>query len=309
MHRGVTVAGAGAKIAYELGVVEKLQELGYKWDSASGVSAGAIVAAAIATDRVPQAIQLVLEMGEDKVFVRESWKGMANIFNRKRMGLFNQTERLREMFFDFFHGARLEMPLAIGSVSFETGQYAPHRFFPEDQAMFNAFMVQALMMSSALPGAFYPVNGHLDGGVRHMTPIRDALTFRPDHLTIIQASPGDPAFEELPRGGLPAERIIKILVRAGSISMDQIFDSDLSAFAGKNEIMGLVEQAMDEIPAHVYDSLPASLVELLTKLRAKWRHIPFELYKPDDHLGGTLDFEKATQLKRLDQGRKDATPS
>ena len=190
MHTALVAAGAGAKIAYQLGYISALQKAGIRFHSACGVSAGAIVAAAVATDRVKQAVTMVRMLSADKVFRREPLWSLANPFDGSRMGVYDQREPLTRLFKEFFEGAEITMPLTIGAVDYCGGQYRRFLFDSDsnhriqrrgggtngfDSTMHRNALVESLLATSAIPGAFHPVRGWIDGGVRHMTPIGDAL--------------------------------------------------------------------------------------------------------------------------------------
>lgn len=122
---------------------------------------------------------------------------------------------------------KFEVPFCFGTVNLTSGAYNLHGV--ED------FTADKLLASSSMPVMWPPVNRHyVDGGLRNMTPIGDALkasSERPDVVVVINCQQ-----EELPATARP-KHIISIAKRTVQIVFDEILQADMSTFKTLNHVL------------------------------------------------------------------------
>ena len=277
-------SGSGAKVSFQIGVALELVERGVVFDGVVGVSGGAIVGAMLAQGRIHEAADLVLRMGEERVFERESIRGLLNPFNRSRSGLYDQSP-LRELLYESINGHPLTMPFMCGAVDYQTGKYESTRFDAGDQRPRS--LTDAVLRSSAIPVAFQPIphhaGWHIDGGVRNNAPIGDAIAERPSRIIIVLASPPNPEPEPLPTDRLPVMRMVRIALRTIEVMHNEVTRADLRTFRAYNETAPPPSRPFQPDDAR--------------------KRIAHDLWEPDVHLGNSLDFSRAKQEWRLEQGR------
>lgn len=225
------LSGGGARGAYQVGVLKRLTEQGARWDLIAGVSVGAINAAHMAHFGVQtqRAGALTLEAfwrriaGNKSIYTGWTMGALALLWQ----GAMYDTAPLRAL----LDGAMSEevirrsgVKLRLGAVSLKTGRY--RTITERDERLADWVMANA-----AFPVAFRPsyIDGDLwvDGGVRNVTPILDAVKAGATEIDVVMTSPvrGDVAEWDVQKG----RSAIDIGLRAAGILSDEVYVNDLRA--------------------------------------------------------------------------------
>ena len=216
------LSGGGARGAYQVGVLKRLTEQGARWDLIAGVSVGAINAAHMAHFGVQtqRAGALTLEAfwrriaGNKSIYTGWTMGALALLWQ----GAMYDTAPLRAL----LDGAMSEevirrsgVKLRLGAVSLKTGRY--RTITERDERLADWVMANA-----AFPVAFRPsyIDGDLwvDGGVRNVTPILDAVKAGATEIDVVMTSPvrGDVAEWDVQKG----RSAIDIGLRAAGIRVE-----------------------------------------------------------------------------------------
>jgi len=150
-----------------LGVIEELQEAGYKFDAIYGVSAGALVGAGLAHGMTTQ------EMKSN--FLKMNLLKIGLDMSKRSAGII-QGSKFKEHFENLFRETKVQdlaTPLTIGSTDFDTGNYVQIK---------KGLVSDAVRSSTSIPIVFEPFfhplyKKHLaDGSLTRNLPLKDAVT-------------------------------------------------------------------------------------------------------------------------------------
>jgi NTE family protein len=211
--------GGGAKAAAHLGAERALREAGLRPAAYVGCSFGAVVAAALALGMEAEAVETKLvELGRKKIAVVDP---LIAILGIRRPALLKQ-EPLRAAFTQLFGRASfadLKCPLAVAVTDLDCGDLLLYGTGGRD-----APLIDVLLATCALPLYYAPValDGRrcIDGGIRAVLPLEEAMTFGPERVVAIDVGPG---FDEGPPapGGTPLPQLIANNQNSLGISMAQ----------------------------------------------------------------------------------------
>jgi NTE family protein len=126
--------------------------------------------------------------------------------------------------------------------------------------------------SATIPIVWEPVGDEawVDGGLRNVTPLGDALDYNPSEIVVIVTGRPD-----LPEVAYP-RHIVDVAKRSLlDITLNEIMLNDVSEFVRINR---LVKQAQE------------AGVELTRSDGGRYRYVPITLIEPAERLGNTLDF-------------------
>lgn len=226
----VVLSGGGAKGAFQVGVLHELMvRRGIDFDQFHGVSTGSIQAAAGAMGRVDELLaQWQAIRGNDDVYLRR-FPGLltrlSSLFSPGKLtaafdGLQSRYDAtpLRRRLAEFIVDERVRATgktLRIGVVCLQTGDYVA---VGEN----NPGLADWVYASCAEPTLYAPldirINGEVtqwvDGGVRNITPIGQALALDPRAILVVRASPqpfvqeSTQYYPDLVRIGLRASDIV-----------------------------------------------------------------------------------------------------
>ena len=273
--RALVLSGGGTHGAYQVGVLKHLLgDLKTHYDIVTGVSVGAINAAALAQYKKG-------EEQEAALLMEDLWLSIDNgsIWRHRWLpyiaALWNSsvysTEPLRELLEENLDRQRLLTSgklLRVAAVSLNTGLWQVWTEQDPD-------ILEGVMASSAFPGMFEAIRSRnqyfTDGGVRTVTPLKDAIDAGADTIDIILTfRPGTKRVN----GEL---KTLKVLLRSLNIMMDEVVTNDLKICELKNNIEG-------------------------------YRKIQLNIYSPSVALeGASLDFSPSNIRYEIDLGYKDAT--
>ncbi|EFA74705.1 hypothetical protein PPL_11534 [Heterostelium album PN500] len=224
--RALTFSGAGAFGAYEVKYGSNLQ-----WDLVTGISAGAINAAAVAMFNVDDTkgaadflVDRWLKITPEQVYV--NWKGGVVDGALFQRGIYN-TEPLTTFLTESINITALKQSdrgFMIGATNLDTGMF--DQFYKTDSDI-----VKAVAASASIPGLFPPTekNGYdyADGGVTYLTPITDAARLCYEtgaiNVTIDMATCGQPyKFQNVSN-----EKTVQLLLRSYQIIKDNFNNKDI----------------------------------------------------------------------------------
>lgn len=168
--------------------------------------------------------------------------------------------------------------LRVGVTNLDDGVYEV--FGPEDEHFRSA-----LLASTTIPLTVPPVlirgKRYVDGGVRNITPIGDALAFRPDRIIIVSTAPRNA------KAGPPTKILgswgLGYVKHAVDTVVDEGFESDFREFERLNDILS--------VPGNTH---------------RKYRYVPATVIYPEASLGSGMEFRPDLHKLRFDLGYEAA---
>ncbi len=141
VHTGFALSGGGARGFAHLGILEALFEKGIRPDIISGISAGAIVGAFIASGRSPREVHEILKAGKHFRYTR---------IQIPKTGFFrlDGLQKILEQEIPFVNIEELPLPLFIGISNLTEGRMEYRNKGP---------LAQTVLASSSIPILFSPV--------------------------------------------------------------------------------------------------------------------------------------------------------
>lgn len=173
---GLALSGGAAKGFAHLGVLQAMEESGYRPDCISGTSAGAITAAFYADGYSPRDILKLLCSYKLTSYIKPGWIGSGLM---KTTGFFRiLVENLRAKNIE-----DLSIPIWICLTNLNSGHAEYHN---------NGDLARKVLASSSIPVFFKPVviNNHLmvDGGVCDNLPLKP-LREKSDFIVAVNVNP------------------------------------------------------------------------------------------------------------------------
>lgn len=282
----LVLSGGGAKGAFQVGAERVLrEEHGYEWDRVLGISVGALNATLIAQRRQDALLEIWRSVRKEDVYREFSWLRVAwRLAILRRLGIYDNRP-LRDLIQRHAAGHAYRIPAYVGRVSLITGDYD----LVSSDAPESTFL-DAVWQSATMPIIWEPIGdeAHVDGGLRNVTPLADALalTPAPGEIVVIMASTEDLGPADRPR------TIVDVAKRSLlDITIHEIMLNDVREFVRINR---LVRQAA------------AAGVTLENDDGVPYRHVPITVIRPVAPLGDTLDFSRTAILARLRAGEEAA---
>ena len=274
----LVLSGGGAKGAFQVGAERVLrEEFGYRWERIFGVSVGALNGTLLGQGEHELLLDTWRSIRERDVHRKYSWLvvGLRIVFLR-RAGLYDNTP-LRNTINERLSGRPYQIPVHVGRVSLVTGRYESVR---ENDPLF----LDAVWHSTTMPVVWEPVgeNAWVDGGIRNVTPLGDALEYDPQEIVVIECDPEQVEEARKPRSILDAAR--RSLT---DITINEIMNTDVREFVRIND---LVKQA------------EAAGLVLKNAHGEPFRYCPITVIKPTEFLGDTLDFSREVIERRIRAG-------
>jgi NTE family protein len=274
----LVLSGGGAKGAFQIGAERVLrEELGFRWDRIFGVSVGALNAMLLAQQEYARLMDLWLNIREEDIYRKFSWPVVAfRIAVQHKLGFYDNSP-LRALIQKHAAGRPFRIPAHVGRVSLVSGEYELVDHMAPD-------FTDAVWHSATMPVIWEAIGSKVfvDGGLRNVTPLGDALAFNPTEIVVIPCSSGES--EPVNR---PAN-IIDVAKRSlTDITINEILLNDVDEFVRVND---LVRQAH------------TAGLELKRPDGSPYRHCPITVLKPRKPLGDTLDFSPVTIRLRMRHG-------
>jgi len=280
--RALVLSGGGVKGAYQIGVLKRwMGEQGLDYDIMCGVSVGALNVAGLAM--VPKgqpkhAIEVMETFWKTRVntsTIYKRWFPFGRLHALWLKSIYDSTplEELVQSSMDQKVIAVNGRQIAVGSVCLDTGDY---HYAHENDPNF----VQWVLASASFPVFLKPIEidgkWYSDGGIKHVTPLGQAIRMGADEIDVIMCSPlNDDSFDASSTQALPG-----ILLRSIDLMNDQIINDDLALCGLKND---------------------------LAITDPKYKKVKVRIVKPDrDLTSNSLDFNPAGILSMIEQGYKDA---
>lgn len=280
-HTALVLSGGGAKGAFQLGALERLAKAGYRYDCVAGVSVGALNGTMVASNRLNR-LGTIWRTIERRDVYRGRWPWVLFNVLRGRKGLYDNTPLLdlirREVDPD-----AIDIPLEVGVVKLESGQYIPVR---PSSPRFEELVFASTTIPIVWPPREIDRQSFVDGGLRNITPLADVIDHDPGRIVIITTEPRDK-----PPAAMQPDTIIDVAQRSLAIVLDETFDNDIRSFLRINR---LVQQA------------EAGGVTLRRENGRAYRFFDHLIIEPDAPLGSGLDFSRAALDAWIAQGRAAA---
>lgn len=279
----MVLSGGGAKGAYQVGAERVLRlEGGFVWDRIFGVSAGALNAVMLAQHRYEDLLQIWLTIQESSVHRRYSWPRVLWRLARGALGVYDHTP-LWKLINANADAGQARTPVHIGYVDYMRGGFVEARSGDRED------LCRAVWASASLPIIWPPVpiggDYGLDGGVRNVTPLGQAVGHGAEEIVVVLCSPQKLEWANKPRN------LIDIARRSLEIAMHESFVSDLRETLRINALVN--QAALNGIPLYKEDG-------------SSYRHIPIRLIEPATEIGASLDFAQPMIRRRIKTGENDA---
>ena len=281
----VVLSGGGGNGSYQYGVLRSLVRAGIRIDGVAGVSVGALNGMLVAQNEVLTS-KIWDETTPDDVHKTRGGLKLALHLVTGGIGL-NDNRPLKDKIHEVLDLDRVVMPFKVGYVSMATKRYIAQTIGMDTVESYQE-QVEAIWASATMPIIWEMIGPDLkvDGGVRHMTPIGDALDMGADRVIVVLCAPYAED-EDLPRAERPSN-----LVEAIALTFDNM---------AHGNFRGDVERALD-----VNAMLAASPIPLPNRKGRLMKHLDMVVVSPKAPLpGGTLSFEQATIQDRIKIGETD----
>ncbi|MEN6522090.1 MAG: patatin-like phospholipase family protein [Anaerolineaceae bacterium] len=228
----VALGGGGIRGIAHIGVLKKLQEIGYSIKAVTGTSAGGLVGAVFASGFSPEEIEDIIYNVNQKAFFSLSSSDVPSLLSLQ--GLTKMlTELLGDRMFD-----SLKIPFACTAVDLETAQ---------EIIINQGRVIEAALATAAFPGVFPPIKlGEctlVDGGVLDPVPVALARWLAPSiPVVAVCLSPEPQRWGHLPAFSVPP------VVPIPHVIMDQVSHSKyLQAFQVFYRSMDVISRSLAEL--------------------------------------------------------------
>jgi NTE family protein len=192
--RALVLSGGGARGAYQAGAIKHLLgDLKIQYHIITGISVGAINGAYIAGYPIGKEVECSNDLinvwnniRQDDIYI--NWKPLGPIHAIKKGSIYNRSPLKKLIKRNFNHQKVKESgkKLRIGAMCLTDGKY---KIFDENYVD----LVTAILASSSLPLVFPPVELEgkkwVDGGLKKLIPIREAIDAGATKIDIVSSSP------------------------------------------------------------------------------------------------------------------------
>lgn len=276
----LVLSGGGAKGAFQVGVLDFLNEKGVDFKIIAGVSTGALQAVMYAQGDIKALMQIWQDI-----------RSAGDIYTERLIGLLGGFLGADSIYINGPLAEKIKKhvdpekiragkrKLRIGVVSLQGGEF---QVITED----SPNLAEWILASASIPVFFPPVNigdeQFVDGGVRNITPLKAALDEKPDGCLVVLASS-----LKLEKQNKPLNGVVEIGLRALEIMTDEILREDIETAKWINDILeaGIV-------PKH--------------RLFRGYRLVPIHVLGPKANLLDTLEFDPDKIRAAIEHGRKQA---
>ncbi len=308
MARGfaIVLSGGGAKGAFQVGVLDELiVKRGVKVDIVAGVSTGAIQALGVAQDDVPGMVAAWLALtGNRDVFTEKPFGVVGGLLGASSL---YDPAPIRARIRAFANDAKLRATgktLLLGTVNLQSGKFLSVR----ENTPGIANWVYA---SAAQPPFFPPLTTRdpatgreeqwVDGGVRNVTPLGDALEQRPRAVLAVMTSPLEPP----PTQNRQYTSLVSIALRSVGILSSEVMANDTEQATLINDLIAArAAQAKALGDAGVTGAKAAAVLAPLDAQISRYRFAPIHILAPKKEFSDTLEFDPAKIRAAIEAGRK-----
>ncbi len=278
----LVLSGGGAKGSFQLGAERVLrEEYGFRWERIFGVSVGALNAALLAQQEYARLKELWLTIREQDVYRKFSWPVIAfRVGVQRKLGLYDDTP-LRKLIEKHAGGRPFRIPAHVGRVSLQSGEY---ELVPSTAPDF----LDAVWHSATMPVIWEAIGpkAFVDGGLRNVTPLGDALDHSPNEIVVIACS--GPKIEPVKT---PASLLDVAKRSLTDITINEILLNDVQEFVRINDLVRQGHEAGLQLKRP--DGKP-------------YRYCPITVIEPVNPMGDTLDFSQPEIQRRMRHGEEVA---
>jgi NTE family protein len=278
----LVLSGGGGKGAFQVGAERVLrEELGFRWERIFGISVGALNATLLAQQAYSQLRELWLRIREEDIYRKFPWPIVAlRLGLQRKLGLYDDSP-LRDLIRRHAGGRPFLIPTHVGRVSLLSGDY---ELVPNTAPDF----LDAVWHSATMPVVWEAIGpqAFVDGGLRNVTPLGDALAHGASEIVVIACSSG--MIEPVK----PPTNILDVAKRSlTDITINEILRNDVEEFIRIND---LVRQGHDAgLTLKKQDGTP-------------YRYCRITVIEPSEPLGDTLDFSQESIRTRMRVGEEIA---
>lgn len=279
--RGLVLSGGAVKGAYEVGALQYLiNDLGLQYDVLTGVSVGALNCSYLsmfpkAQERDAFTSLFNLWHSIDNSKVRKNWFPFGWLTGLWKDSVYN-SQPLIDMVHSTLDLNKIRASgrqIVVGAVSLTSGNYT--RFSQKDDSF-----IDAVLASSSFPMGLNPIKIgselYTDGGVKHITPLKEAIDLGCDDLDVIICGPTQTS------SSFSDVDAITLGLRCFDLMTDQTTEADIQLAKAINRI---VELGGD--PNH--------------------RYLNIKVVRPKVNIQASdLDFNQANIQAMIAQGYKEA---
>lgn len=278
----LVLSGGGTKGAFQVGAEQVLREEGgFQWQRIFGVSVGALNGLLLAQGEYQRLLEIWRTIRQEDVYRKVSWPVIAwRLAVLRRAGIYDASA-LRKTIEKYAAGRPFRIPLHVGRVSLLSGAY-------ELVSSDSPDILDAVWHSATLPVIWEPIGkgAWVDGGLRNVTPLGDAIDAGPGTLVVVNCSPDAPEPAQRPKD------IIAAIQRSiNDIAINEIMVNDVREFVRINH---LVRQAREK--GFVLES----------EAGKPYGYYEIGVIRPATSLGDALDFSRDVIERRLVAGREAA---
>lgn len=296
VRAGLALSGGGARGAFQVGVLEALDEMdAFEFQSVSGVSVGALNGSMVAQKNIKRMGEIWGQISQKKVYKKGflPWNLLMILLGRKR-GLYDNRP-LRRLLEKEVDPLQFRIPFYAGVVDMETSKF--HHF--ELNELMPDSALSLIWASATMPIIWEPVKGIIpsvsgiynsmrdsliDGGLRDVNPVGNLIKNPPSFDTIVSIS-----CSPLETTAMSLKGIDGIAGRSLDIIMNEVFRNDIE---GAERINRLIRSNSDVLKAE--NGRPYIPVKIIH-------------FYPSWEVGGTLDFRQKTVTAWREHGRYIAT--
>ncbi|MFL5344344.1 MAG: patatin-like phospholipase family protein [Hyalangium sp.] len=177
----LVLSGGGARGAFQVGAERVLrEEFGFRWERIFGVSVGGLNGALLGQQQYGPLMNLWLEIRELDIYRKVPWPMVAfRIGVQQKLGFYDNSP-LRALVQKYAAGRPFRVPVHVGRVSLVSGEFD---MVTPDAPDF----LDAVWQGATLPVLWEAIGpqAYVDGGVRNVSPLGDALQFNPTQIVVI----------------------------------------------------------------------------------------------------------------------------
>jgi NTE family protein len=281
----LVLSGGGAKGAFQVGAEQVLREEGgFEWERIFGVSVGALNGALLAQHEYDRLLKVWQTIRREDLYSKPWWLLIPwRLVMLRKAGIYDNRP-LRATIQKHIAGRPFHVPLHVGRVSLVSGAYESVR---SDQST-EAEMLDAIWQSATMAVIWEPIGprAFVDGSLRNVTPLGDALDLNATELIVLNCTPDEPDTAPHPRDILDAAR--RSLM---DITINEIMVDDVREFIRINR---LVKQAKQQG------------FTLERENGTPYLDCTIGVLRPQKPLGENLDFSRQAVDERIENGRQVA---
>lgn len=201
-RRALVLSGGGGRGAFQVGVIEYLESIGWKPDIIVGTSIGSMNAAVYAVGGVARLQQMWETIGSHDMQRLLRLKPWSSVLDR------SPWKRTLEKYAPEDQLAQVTMPLYMVATDITTGHPAVYTNSEKPDTNKGLYIKvpalkhEHLLASSSIPYVYAPVevetNRHWDGAVMYNSPLRPAIDADAEEILMVLLSPYHKIEENLP---------------------------------------------------------------------------------------------------------------